>query len=236
MKLRTLSLFVFFGAALTAEPVLSPDAVLASYCALSRTQQDVLNGASMQVQIEAALPKLRKRGRLEALRHISRLGRITYDALKFEGDNTVKNNVIARFLSAEAQAQTDTVGSLTVTPENYRFKFKRMTEFDGRGAYIFQVSPRKKRVGLYKGELWIDAQTYMRIRESGRFVKNPSIFLKKIEFTRNYEIRDGIALPRQTVSVVYTRLVGPAQLTIDYTNYSLEDETRRAGLSGAADQ
>ena len=79
----------------------------------------------MDVDIQASLPKLKKQGRLQALRRISSLGRITYEMLKFEGDGTVKNNVIARYLTAEAQAQnTDEMPSLSVTPENYKFKYK----------------------------------------------------------------------------------------------------------------
>ena len=76
------------------------------------------------------------------------------------------------------------------------------------------MTRREKRQGLFNGELWIDAATYLRVQESGSLVKNPSIFLKKIEFVRKYEIRDGISVPRQVQSVVDTRLVGKAELTI----------------------
>lgn len=189
-----------------------------------------LNGASMEVHIQASLPRLKKEGKLRALRHISTLGRITYEALSFVGDNTVKQNVIARYLTAEAQAQTDRVASMAVTPENYKFKFKRTAELDGRELHVFQVSPRKKRVGLFKGEVWIDAGTHLRVYESGRFVKNPSIFLKKVEFVRKYEIRDGIPVPRHIQSVVDTRLVGPAELSIDFTNFTLAENAKRASL------
>ena len=68
--------------------------------------------------------------------------------------------------------------------------------------------------------------TYLRVQESGRLVKNPSIFLKKVEFVRKYEIRDGISVPRQIQSVVDTRLVGQAELTIDFSNYSLLEATQ----------
>lgn len=214
----------------------SPDAILENYCAVSRDQANMLNGASMEVQIVASLPRLKKHGRLYALRHISKLGRITYDALRFEGDNSVKSNVIARYLAAEAQAQTGRQPSLSVTPENYKFKYKRLEEVEGRPIHVFQVSPRQKRVGLFKGEIWIDAQTFLRVRESGRFVKNPSIFLKRVEFVRKYEIRDGILLPLEVQSVVKTRLVGPAELTIEFSNFSLADNSRRAGLGAADDQ
>jgi len=188
------------------------------------------------VDIDASLPKLKKHGRLRALRHISSLGRITYDALRFEGDNTVKNNVIARYLSADAQAQSAGAPSLAVTPANYRFKYKGLLQCGSQTAHIFQVTPRRKKVGFFKGEIWIDSNTYLRVRESGRFVKNPSIFLKKIQFVREYEIRDGISVLRQIRTVVDTRLVGPAELTIDFRNVSFAENSRRASLVDVDDQ
>ena len=60
------------------------------------------------------------------------------------------------------------------------------------------------------------------LQETGYLVKNPSIFLKKVAFVRKYEIRDGISVPRQVLSVVETRLVGTAELTIDFTNFSVD--------------
>jgi hypothetical protein len=89
---------------------------------------------------------------------------------------------------------------------------------------------------LFKGEIWIDAITYLRVQESGRFVKNPSIFLKKVEFVRQYEIRDGIPVPRRIQSVVQTRLVGPAELTIDFSNFSLAESPKPSTLAEGEDQ
>ncbi len=204
-----------------------PDAIVESYCAAARSQQELLKGASMDVEIDAALPQLKKQGKLHALRRISALGRITYEKLRFEGDGAVKNQVIARYLSAEAESQTEQAPSMAVTPENYRFKYKGKAVWNGRDARVFQVTPRRKRQGLFKGEVWIDAATYLRVRESGRLVKNPSIFLKRVEFVRNYEIQDGIAVPRRVESVVETRLVGKAELTIDFTNFSIDGSVKQ---------
>jgi hypothetical protein len=209
-------------------PVISgPDAIVQSYCAAARVQQELLKGASMDVEIDAALPQLKKQGKLHALRRISALGRITYEKLRFEGDGTVKNQVIARYLSAEAESQTEQAPSMAVTPENYKFKYKGKAVWNGRDVRVFQVTPRHKRQGLFNGEVWIDAATYLRVRESGRLVKNPSIFLKRVEFVRNYEIQDGIAVPRRVESVVETRLVGKAELTIDFTNFSIDGGVRQ---------
>ena len=67
-------------------------------------------------------------------------------------------------------------------------------------------------------------------------MKNPSIFLKKIQFVREYEIRDGISVLRQIRTVVDTRLVGPAELTIDFRNVSFAENSRRASLVDVDDQ
>jgi hypothetical protein len=207
-------------------PAVLADTIVENYCTASRNQEQALRAASMDVDIAASLPKLKKQGKLHALRHISALGRITYDALRFEGDGTVKNQVIARYLTAEAESQKEQAPSLAVTPANYKFKYKGLGKLDGREAHVFQVTPRKKRQGLFNGEVWIDASTYLRVQESGYLVKNPSIFLKKIAFVRRYEIRDGISVPLQVQSVVDTRLVGRAELTINFSNFSVDGQKR----------
>jgi hypothetical protein len=175
----------------------------------------------MEVEVEASLPKLKKHGRLSALRHISRLGRITYEVLNFEGDSTIKSSVIARYLAADVQAQGNEASSLAVTPLNYKFKYKGLLNQDGRDVYIFGVTPKKKQVGLFKGELWLDAETCLPVREAGRLVKNPSIFLRRIEFVREYDIHNGVAIPLRIQSTVDTRIAGKAELTVRFHDVSL---------------
>jgi hypothetical protein len=233
---RVLGLFAVSLGALSAATATSPDSVVENYWAASQQQERALEGSSMEVDIEASLPKLKKHGRLRGLRRISRLGRITYEALHFEGDNSVKNHVIARYLAAEAEAQADGSPSLAVTPANYKFKYKGSLQSGGQTVQVFHVTPRRKLVGLFKGEIWIDANTFLCLRESGRLVTTPSIFLKKIEFVKEYAIQDGISVPRQIRSVVDTRLVGPAELTIDFRNVSLAEGSKRASLVDVGDQ
>jgi hypothetical protein len=221
---------------LNAAPATAPDTFVENYAAAAQEQEKILNGASMEVEIEASLPKLQKHGKLRALRHISRLGRITYDGVRFEGDSTIKSNVIARYLSADAQAQSEKSAALAVTPANYRFKYRGLLKCGDQSVQVFQVSPRRKQTGLFKGEIWIDASAYLRVRESGRLVKSPSIFLKKVQFVREYAIQDGISVPRQIRTIVDTRLVGPAELTIDFRNVSFAEGPREASLVDVDDQ
>jgi hypothetical protein len=196
-------------------------AIVDQYVEATRVQQEVLRGAQMEVDIDAKLPRLAKRGTLRALRKISQLGQITYKALGFSGDNTVKQEVITRYLAAESEARDN--GTIAINQINYKFRYSGRIVQGGRTLQIMELTPRKKAVGLFKGELWIDAQTGMPVRESGQFVKTPSVFLKKIAFVRDYELRDGVAFPSHIESTVDTRIVGRAELDIHFMNFSKQD-------------
>jgi hypothetical protein len=206
------------------------DQVVDHYLDATKIQQEALRGVQMDVDIDAQLPKLKEKGKLKVLRMVSKVGKITYHKLgEFVGDQTVKNEVIERYLAAEQDGREN--GSMAITRANYRFRLKsRLTQTDQltqaeQKIYIFDLSPKKKKVGLFKGELWLDAKTGMPLRESGELVKNPSVFLKKVEFIRDYEIQDGISVPVHIESKVDTRLVGTAELSINFSNYTHPDAT-----------
>ena len=187
-------------------------------------QQGLLRGASMEVEIDAQLPRLKKWGKLNALRYISQIGKISYLMRSFVGDDTVKKDVIARYLQAEVQAQ-DTSQQVAITPANYKFKYKGQQRRNDQVVHVLQLSPHKKKVGLFKGELWLDPETYLPVRESGRLVKNPSVFLKRVDFVRDYRIENGVAYPKRIDSIVDTRLIGRAEIHINFTNYSRETDS-----------
>lgn len=197
--------------------------VINNYLAATQMHQDELRGASMEVNIDASVPKLKKEGKLHALRKISQLGKITYKVLAFQGDDTIKNEVIARYLEAEQKGQGNQ--NLAITPANYKFKFKGQHKLEnGQQIYIIFLSPRKKEVGLFKGEMWLDAKTYLPVMESGKFVKNPTVFFKKVEFVRDYAIQDGTAVPQHMQSVIDARLIGRINLRVDYSQVHPDSE------------
>ena len=64
--------------------------MVSRYLEATQAQQSALRGGTEEVDIDAAVPKFQKHGKLHALRSISKLGKITYKALGFSGDNVVK--------------------------------------------------------------------------------------------------------------------------------------------------
>ena len=198
--------------------------IIDKYLTALHDHENELRGASMDVEIDAWLPKLNEQGRLRALRSISKVGQVTYRVLTFQGNNTVKSQVIARYLEAEQQGQSDE--KLAITPANYKFKFKgRQKTSEGSDVYVFQLSPKSKRVGLFKGELWLDCSTYLTVYEKGRLVKSPSVFFKKVEFERGFAIQNGAAIPQTLNSTIDTRVVGKVQISIKYSNFHGPSDT-----------
>lgn len=204
-------------------PPFSAAEILDKYVKAIQAEQSHPQAVSMDVDMEGKLPRLKKQGRLHAFRFMSRVGKIFYSSQRFEGDNTVKKEVIARYIQAEKDARNGSDGSLAVTPQNYRFRYKGMTDYAGRPAYVFLVNPVKKRMGLYKGELWIDQETFLPLRQWGELVKSPSVFVKNLYFVRDFMLVDGISVPRRLISDITTRIVGKAQLTVWYENVKVGD-------------
>lgn len=188
--------------------------IIQNYLQANQSQEDALRGMSMEVNISASIPGWKKQATLTALRSISKVGKITYHVLKFQGDNTIKSEVIARYLTAEKQAQGD--NTMAINLENYKFRYRGEKTEQGEEVYVFQLAPRKKRVGLFKGEMWLDAKSYLPVYEKGRLVKNPSIFFKKVDFERQFAIRNGISVPERMTSTIHARFVGKVELTINY--------------------
>ncbi len=186
-------------------------ALLRKYLDAAAVQDGAGQCVEAEVTVRAGLPKLDRQAELRALRTISPAGAVTYQALHAEGDGMVRREVIARYLAATSQASKE----IAITASHYRFRFMRVVELAGRHIHVFQLSPRQKRGGLFKGELWLDGQTALPVRETGRFVKNPSVFLRSVEFVRDYQIQDGVACPSSIVSTAKT-LVGRVELTVQY--------------------
>ena len=213
--------------------------ILEKYAAALRNQQDTARGLSMDVLMEGTIPKLKKQGKLSALRNITKLGSITYKVLGFWGDDTVKKEVMARYMTAEVQAATSPPGqNLGINGENYNFKYKGVQEKElseklRRQVHVFELKPKQKRVGLFKGELWLDPETCLPVREFGRLVKNPSIFVKKMEFVRDYEMLEGAAILKRMESHTDTRIVGRADLNIVYANFRRDSEEQEPAVDEA---
>ena len=179
----------------------------------------------MSIDITATVPRLEKTASLQGIRKVSCGGAVTFDALQLTGDQSVRHEVIARYLSAEQNLGHERdLELLALTPANYKFHYRTVENLDGRRAFVFKVTPRHKREGSFDGDLWIDAVSYLPLRESGRIVQH-SIFLRRLTMVRKFRIIDRMAVPERTDLSIDTRIVGKAQMTVKLHNVSLASQT-----------
>jgi hypothetical protein len=133
---------------------------------------------------------------------------------KLDGDSLVKQQVIARYLAAEKQAERIPYSAVAITPTNYKFHYTGFFVNEKIPVYVFKITPRKKREGLIRGEIWIDSATGVAVHQAGRFVKRPSVFIRRIDVSRDTNIADGLPTSRVTRLTLRTRLVGLVRLTV----------------------
>jgi hypothetical protein len=132
--------------------------------------------------------------------------------IRIEGDAMVKQRVIAGYLTAEKEAAARPPSSVALTLANYKFRY--LASSGGTPHYAFKITPRYKRTGLIKGELWIDGATGLAVHEAGYLVKRPSIFIRRLKITRDVSLRDGAPYLRTTHLDIDVRFVGRAELAI----------------------
>jgi hypothetical protein len=215
----TVSEFVAFGNAAR----LSPQLALVAYERGLREQSNQLTGYTAVTVIDAELPDSAQKAEFELRRHYAAPALLEFTPMRSSGDNFVKSNVIVRLLQSEVDHVRRREQSQTaVNSQNYKFNYKGTAQLNGVAAHVFDVKPRQKRVGLFKGRIYVEASSGRLLRAQGRLVKSPSFFIKKIDFVQEYATIDGFTLPTHIHSEAQTRLVGKAIVDVIQRDYQPE--------------
>ena len=205
---------------------MSQELALAEYESHARWQSQQLGESDDTTTIKADLPDAAKHGQYRLKRVFSAPKSIAFKAINFVGDGFVKTNVIARLLQSEADhVQKAQPGDTAITRDNYKFSYKGTEQVNGRTAHVYQIKPRQKRAGLFKGKVYIDVYSGDMVRAEGRIVKSPSLFIKNIEFVQDYAQVGEFNLISHIHSVAETRLVGRVIVDISHDDYQVRSLT-----------
>ncbi len=216
-------------------PRMAPELALQTFQQRSARQLNEPVSYSASTVVEAELPDTAQRGRFQLRRRFIAPKTLLFTPVRFVGDNFVKSNVIARLLQAEVDHASKGESARTAINEaNYKFSYKGTGEIGDRPVHIFNVKPRAKRPGLFKGRIYLDASTGSLSRAEGTLVKTQSFFVKRIEFVQDYADIEGYTLPVHASSVAKTRLVGRALVEIATDDYDLSSTTASAATPAAS--
>jgi len=145
-----------------------------------------------------------------------------FDIISSSGWGGARKHVFPRLLEAETEASRpgDREDS-RITPQNYSFRMLRTGEIAGRRAYVIEVIPKKQTKYLMRGTIWLDAEDFTIVRIEGEPAKNPSFWIKRVQFEHKYEKHGPFWLAESDTSTSDVRIFGSTELRIDYFDYSV---------------
>lgn len=110
---------------------------------------------------------------------------------------------------------------VTIGPENYQFDLEGEQWTDGKRCFVFSVMPLRKERLLFEGRIWVDAEEFAIVKIAGRPARNPSWWIKSVEFVRHYGKVGDFWLPVRDETISQVRLWGKNVLVVDYSNYQV---------------
>jgi hypothetical protein len=201
-------------------PRMAPELALQVCHGRSVIQAEQLAAYSATTLIRAQLPDTAQYAEYEVQQHYLAPRTLAFKAVRFTGDTFVKTNVIARLLQSEVDhLQKDDPALNAISSANYKFSYKGTNELQGRVVHVYQLKPRQKRVGLFKGRIYVDAYSGSLVRAEGRPVKSPSLFIKKIDFVQDYADIGPFTLPVHVHSEATARIVGRTIVDVYQRDY-----------------
>ena len=87
--------------------------------------------------------------------------------------------IIGRMLANEAEVTKD-YAATDISADNYDFRFIREEEVSGQRCYVLELLPRRKDKNLLRGNIWVDANTYLLRRTEGQPAKAPSWWVRDV--------------------------------------------------------
>jgi hypothetical protein len=201
-------------------PNLTPDLALRVYDRRTALQEQQLQAYTDMTLIHAELPDLYEKGEFELQRHYAAPGTLQFIPIHYTGDGFVKTNVIVRLLQAEEDRLQNREASQTaITDANYRFSYAGESDIDGKSVHAYEVRPRTKRKGLFKGRIYLDPVTGSLVRTEGVLAKSSSFFIKKVRFVNDYADIDAFTFPVRMHAVALVRIIGHAVIDVYHRNY-----------------
>jgi len=155
-----------------------------------------------------------------------------FKILEEHGSHVIGNMVFRPLMDHEIKATSiEAKRDTSITPANYNVELKGEDELDGRHCYLLYAVPRRRDKYLFEGTIWIDAEDLAVAQIVGQPAKNPSFWVKKVQFTRRYQKIGDFWMPKEDTSVSEVKIFGKHTLTIRYEEYKLNDPGPAAAVS-----
>ncbi len=150
-----------------------------------------------------------------------------FQAVSEKGSGFIRRHVFNRLMESEVEtAAGRNRHDSSITPANYTFKLLGEEDVDGYHCFAVEAIPKRNDKYLFRGKVWIHATDFAVVKIAGQPAKNPSFWIKRVEFVRRYQKVGDFWLPLQDQSTTQVRIFGAHILTIDYDQYQIAQADR----------
>jgi outer membrane lipoprotein-sorting protein len=141
--------------------------------------------------------------------------------------------IVGRMLAREAEITKDY--SLTdISPDNYDFRFIREEDESGQRCYVLELLPRRKDKNLLRGNIWVDADTYLLRRTEGEPANTPSWWVRDVRIALRYGDVGGMWLQTASEATAHVRILGPCTMVSRDVRYKISEVVVVASASPGA--
>lgn len=130
--------------------------------------------------------------------------------------------LVRRMLVGEADVERKHLAT-DLSADNYDFRFIRQEEVVGQRCYVLELLPRRKEQYLLRGNLWVDAETYLPLRFEGAFAKSPSWWVRDVHLTFVYGDVGGMWLQTSTEAAADVRILGMSKMVSRDMKYKITE-------------
>jgi len=128
--------------------------------------------------------------------------------------------IVLRILANEAKI-TKEYAATEISPANYGFRFLREEDVEGQRCYVLELLPKRKDKHLLRGNIWVDANTYLLRRAEGEPAKSPSWWVREVRLVLLYGDVGGMWLQTASEATANVRIVGQYMLVSRDVKYKL---------------
>ena len=130
--------------------------------------------------------------------------------------------IVRRMLESEVEVTKD-YSSTDISPDNYDFRFIREEDVRGRRSYVLELLPRRRDKNLLRGNIWVDANTYLLHRTEGEPAKRTSWWLRDVRIALLYGDVRGMWLQTASESTAKVRILGQYTMVSRDVKYKISE-------------
>ncbi|MGD0922684.1 MAG: outer membrane lipoprotein-sorting protein [Terriglobia bacterium] len=130
--------------------------------------------------------------------------------------------IVRRMLASEAEVTKD-YASTDFSPDNYGFRFLRAEDVMDQRCYVLELLPRRKDQHLLRGNVWVDASTYLPRRFEGELAKAPSWWVRDVRVAFIYGKVGGMWLQTASEASANVRILGRSTMVSRDVSYRLNE-------------